>query len=253
MERAVKLGDGNIFTGVHGSVEHPCNREASEIIAVIKIRHQNLQRSRCVAFGHRNSLDDGLEQRLQVYAASFYISRGSSGLGIGIQNRKVELLLLGIEIDEKVINLVQDFLRARIGPVDFVDHENGRKMSLKRLAEDIARLWQRTFTGVDQQHDTVNHLQCALYLSAKVAVAGCINNIDLHIVIENGRVLGQNGDAALALQIVRVHHPFDDVLVRAKRSTLLQHGVHERGLAMIHVGNNCDITNAGTQMRLPSQ
>jgi hypothetical protein len=33
---------------------------------------------------------------------------------------------------------------------------------------------------------------------------------------------------------------------------LLQHGVDQRGFAVIDVGNNCDVTNAGTQIRLPS-
>ena len=86
----------------------------------------------------------------------------------------------------------------------------------------------------------------------EVAAAGRIHNVDLDVVIKNGRVLGQDGDAALALQIVRVHDPLDNVLVGAESATLLQHGVHQRGLAMVHVGNNGDVANAGTQMKGPS-
>ena len=147
----------------------------------------------------------------------------------------------------RVVNLVQDLLRAGIGSVDLVDDEDGRKVGLKRLAEDVARLWQRAFTGIDQQHDAVDHLQRALDFSAEIAVARRVHDIDLHIVIEDGRVLGQNRDTAFALQVVGIHHPFNDVLVGTKGAALLQHGVNQRGLAMVHVGNNGDVTNAGTQ------
>src|SRR5579862_8611977 len=253
MKRTVQLGDGHVFTSVHGSIEHTRNCETAQIVAVIEVRYQDLQRPGHFAFGLGNGFDDSLEQRLQVYAASFYISRGGSSLCVGVQNRKVELLFFGIEVDEQVVNLVQDFLRASVGTINLVDHEDGREVSFERLAEDVARLRQRAFAGVNQQHDTVDHLQGAFYFSAEIAVAGRVYDVDLHVVIKNGRVLGQNGDAALALQIVRVHHPFNDVLVGTKGAALLQHGVDQRGLAMVYVGNNSDVTNAGTQMRLPSQ
>ena len=54
-------------------------------------------------------------------------------------------------------------------------------------------------------------------------------------------VLGQNGDATLFFQIVAVHHPFDDMLVRGEGAGLLQQLVHQRGLAVVNVGDNGDI------------
>ena len=53
LQCAVELGDGNVFAGVHRSVEHARDGEASEIVAVIEIRDQNLQRARCIALGER--------------------------------------------------------------------------------------------------------------------------------------------------------------------------------------------------------
>jgi hypothetical protein len=57
----------------------------------------------------------------------------------------------------------------------------------------------------------------------------------------DGGVLGQDGDAALPLQFVRIHHPVGHLLVRAKGSRLAQHGVHERCLAMVDMGDDGDI------------
>jgi uncharacterized protein YqkB len=54
-------------------------------------------------------------------------------------------------------------------------------------------------------------------------------------------VLGQDGDAALALEVVRVHDPVDHLLVRAEGAALAQHGVDERRLAVVDVGDDGDI------------
>ena len=82
-------------------------------------------------------------------------------------------------------------------------------MRFQRLAQNIARLRQRAFAGVDQQHDAIDHLERAFHFAAKVAVAGRVHDVDLYVVIEEGGVLGQNGDAALALQVVGVHDALD--------------------------------------------
>ena len=53
--------------------------------------------------------------------------------------------------------------------------------------------------------------------------------------------LGENGDAALALEIVRIHHPLGDALVVAERARLLQEPVDERRLAVVDVGDDGDV------------
>ena len=75
-------------------------------------------------------------------------------------------------------------------------------------------------------------------------MAGCIDNVDFYVVIENRGVLGEDGDAALALQFVRVHHSFDVVFVGAKGAALLQHGVDQRGFAVVDVRDDSDVANA---------
>ena len=160
---------------------------------------------------------------------------------------KVDLLFLGVEVDEKVVNLVQYFLWTCVGTVNLVDDQNRGQMSFKSLAQDVAGLRQRAFAGVDQQHDTVDHLERAFYFSAEVAVAGRVNDVDLDVVIEDGGVFRQNRNAALTLEIVGVHDALDEVLVGAKSAALPEHGVNQGGLAVVDMGDDCDIADAGIQ------
>ena len=112
---------------------------------------------------------------------------------------------------------------------------------------------QRAFARVHQQHDAIDHLEGALHLAAEIGVAGRVDNIDFCAGIEHGRVLGKNGDTALAFQIVRVHDALGDGLVVAEGAALAEHGVNQRGLAVVHVGDDGDIANTRVQMENSSE
>src|SRR5262249_22565936 len=74
-------------------------------------------------------------------------------------------------------------------------------------------------------------------------MAGRIHNVDLDVMVADRGVLGQDGDAALALQIVRVHHAFGHLLVLAEDMALSQHRVDQRSLAVVDVGDDRNITD----------
>ena len=59
----------------------------------------------------------------------------------------------------------------------------------------------------------------------------------------HGAVLGQDGDAALALDVVAVHHALGDFFVLAEGAALAQQLVHQRGLAMVDVGDDGDVAD----------
>ena len=61
------------------------------------------------------------------------------------------------------------------------------------------------------------------------------------VVVVDGGVLGQDGDAALALEVVVVHRALGDPLVRAERAALVQQRVDQRGLAVVDVGDDGDV------------
>ena len=70
--------------------------------------------------------------------------------------------------------------------------------------------------------------------------AGAIGSIafELQVPAVDGNVLRQNGDAALTLEVVRVHDAVDDLLIFAVHAALLEHFVDEGGLAVVDVGDD---------------
>src|ERR1035438_2692408 len=156
---AVALGDGHVVAVLEGAVDHAADAQTAEIIAVIQVGDQHLQHAVRVAHGWRNVLHDGVEQRPQIGSRIFHFALGEAGLGDGVEHRKIELIFRGVEVDEEIVDLVQDFLDAGIRPVDFVDDDDGRELIFQGLAEDVAGLRQGPFARVHQQHDAVDNLE----------------------------------------------------------------------------------------------
>jgi hypothetical protein len=59
--------------------------------------------------------------------------------------------------------------------------------------------------------------------------------------VDDGRVLGQNGNTALFFERVRVHDADVDVLTLSENAALLEHGVNEGGLPVVDMGDDCDV------------
>jgi hypothetical protein len=97
---------------------------------------------------------------------------------------------------------------------------------------------KRPFGGVHQQHDPVHHVEGALHLAAEIRVAGRVHDVDLHALVDDGRVLGHDGDAFFALEIEAVHDALGDLLVGAENPALPEHGIHQGRLAVVDVGDD---------------
>ena len=84
-------------------------------------------------------------------------------------------------------------------------------------------------------------------------MARSVHDVDLHAVINGGAVLGQNGDAALPLDVAGVHHALGHLLIFPERAALLEHLVHEGGLAVVDVGDDGNVAQICTfHLRTPS-
>src|SRR5262249_4838712 len=79
------------------------------------------------------------------------------------------------------------------------------------------------FAGIFQQHHPIHHGERPLHLATEVAVARRVYNVDVRIAVEDSRVFSQDGDPALTLQFVGIHHPFHERFVGAKDATLSKH------------------------------
>ncbi len=119
----------------------------------------------------------------------------------------------------------------------------GPHAALQRLRHHELGLRQRAFGGVHQHDDAVDHVEDALDLAAEIGVAGRVDDVDARVFPDHARALGENGDAALALEVVRVHGPLGHLLVLAEGAGLLEQLVDQRRLAVVDVRDDGDVTN----------
>ena len=195
-------------------------------------------------FHHRrlDVVEDEIEQRLHaVVVRAFEAGRHPALLGGAVEDREIELLVAGVERGEQVEHLVDHLNGPRVGAVDLVDHHDGLEPHLERLRHHEFGLRQRAFGGVHQHQRAVHHVEDALDLAAEIGVAGRVDDIDAGVLPDHRGGLGQDGDAALALEIVGIHGALGHALVLAERAGLLQQPVDQRGLAVVDVGDDGDV------------
>ena len=135
--------------------------------------------------------------------------------------------------------------RARVAAVDLVDRDDDRQAARHRLLEDVAGLRQRPLGGVDEEQHRIDHQQRALDLAAEVGVARRVDDVEPDAGVVDRRLLGEDRDALLALEVARIHDAVDDGLVRAEGAGLAQHRVDQRGLAVVDVRDDGDVAQVG--------
>ena len=225
---------------------HPADGEAPDVVVVVEVVDQHLQR-RVLLLGRRRDVgQDGVEEGLQAVGlegAGDGVG-GASLAGDGVDDREVDLVLVGAQIDVERVHEVEDLLRPGVLPIDLVDHEHRGQPQRQGLGEHEAGLGQGPFGGVHEQEHAVHQAERPLHLAAEVGVARRVDDVDLDAAPGDRGVLGEDGDALLALQVVRVHHPLDQGLVGAEHTGLAEHVVHERGLAVVDVGDDGHVADA---------
>ena len=160
-----------------------------------------------------------------------------------VDDREVELRVGRAQFVEEFEGTVDDPVRTRAGTVDFVDHHDRPEPERQGFARHEAGLGHRAFDRVHQQQHAIDHRQHALDLAAEVGMARGVDDVDAGAAVIDGAVLGEDGDAALALQVVRVHHALADALVSGEGAGLLEQAVDQRGLAVVDVRDDRDVAD----------
>ena len=146
-------------------VAHPAQRQAPDVGRGVEVRHERLERHRRVVLGRRDAFEQQVEQRVERGAGG---QAGTIGRPVhrrlalarhAVDDREVELVDLGVEVEEQLLDLVHHLGDAGVGAVDLVDHEDHRQPGLERLAQHEAGLRERPLGGVDQQQHAVDHRQ----------------------------------------------------------------------------------------------
>ncbi len=129
--------------------------------------------------------------------------------------------------------------------VDLVKDDDGLEAEADGLVEDETGLRHGPFGGVDEQEDAVGHVEDALDLAAEVGVSGGVDDVDLDVVVADRDVLGEDGDAALALDGVGVENAVLRGGFALRHAKLAEDGVYEGGLAMVDMRDDGDVSDGG--------
>ena len=186
-------------------------------------------------------LQEEIQERSERLALLTFGERGAARAGVAVDDRELDLLLVGAEVEEQVEHLVHDLADPRIRPVDLVHDHDHRQTRLERLAQHEAGLRQRPLARVDQEEHAVDHRQTPLHLPAEVRMAGGVDDVDLDPAMAHRGVLREDRDALLALEVHRVHDALRDLLIRAEGARLPEHRVDQRGLTVVDVRHDRDV------------
>ena len=239
----VEVADGDLLVDLDGAPLHTAHGDAAHIVVVVDGGHQQLQGGVLVPLGRGDIVDDGLKQGGQI-GTGHIRAVGSGTLAARAEHGgRIELLVGGVQIQQQLQHLVHHLMDPGVGLIDLVDGHDDLVAQLQGLLQNEPGLGHGALGGVHQQNDAVDHLQNALHLAAEIGVARGIHNVDLVVFIMNGGVLGQNGNAPLPLQVPGVHDTLHGGLIFPVDTALLQHLVHQSGLAMVNVGDNGNIAD----------
>ena len=224
------------------AVVHFADADAAHVLVVVDGADEDLGELLRVALGRRDVVHDGLEQRLHVHVAVIHRVSCPAAAGAGEDKGALQLAVVGLQIHQELQDLVHHLVRTGLGAVALVHADHHVQIQLQGFLQDEAGLGHGAFEGVHHQDDAVHHLQDALHLAAEIRVAGGVDNIDLDAVVMDGGVLGQDGDAALALNVIGVHDAVHQLLILAEHAGLTQQLVHQGGLAVVYVGDDCNVS-----------
>ena len=135
--------------------------------------------------------------------------------------------------------------------VGLVDDDDGPEAELQGFFEHEACLRQRALRRVDEQKDAIDHPQDAFHFAAEVRVAGRVDDIDLDALPDERHVLGDDGDAPLALEIARIEDAIAHLVDIAEQLALSHHRVDERRFSMIDMGDDGDVADILSAHRAP--
>ena len=194
--------------------------------------------ARLVSLGSRHIVDDLFKQRCQVGAGNVGILGSRTGTTRAVHHGAIELVVVSTKIHEELEDFVLNLTKTCVGLVYFVDANNNAMIEFQCLLQNETCLRHRALGSVNQKDNTVYHLENTLNLATKVRVAGGIDDVDFNILVVNGGVLCQNGNAALFFQVARVHNANNGLLVFAVDTALLQKTVYQCRFTVVNVRDN---------------
>ena len=208
------------------------------------------ERKRGVGIGGRrgDGGEDGIEKGGHASGFDFWgkvavpLESGVAFFGGNVNGGEVELGVGGVEFEEEFKDLIENFLGIGVFAIDLIEDNDGFGTDFEGFTENELGLGLRTLGGINDKEDAIDHAEDAFDFSTEIGVARGIDNVDADVVIFEGGVFGFDGDAPFPFEVHGVHHAFGDDLIGAEGPRLAEELIHKGGLAVIDVGNDCNIS-----------
>src|SRR5665213_1323285 len=242
---AVAVQTGGFVADLDFAAVNFAKGDSTQVFRIIEIGREHFELDAGVRARGRDVFDDRLEKRVHVLALILEVDFGVTVLGAGVNHREIQLLIGGVQRDEKIEDQVEHLVRRGVVAVNFIDDDDGLGAGFEGFPQHETGLGLGAVGRIDHQQHAVDHIHDALDFAAKISVAGSIDNIDMVLVVLEGGVFGANGDALLAFKVHRIHDADfrRDSLVGTKGARLFEQAIHQSGLAVVNMGDNCDVAD----------
>ena len=162
--------DDDPLAGPDPAVPDAPDGHPADVIVGRQVRDEQLERVvRRVRDGRRH-LDEEVEQRPKVRAGLVQVAGRGPELRVRVHDRELDLVRVGAEVHEELVDVVEHLGRPGVAAVDLVERDDDRQAAGHRLLEHVAGLRQRAFGGVDEEQHRIDHEQRALDLATEVGV-----------------------------------------------------------------------------------
>ncbi len=130
------------------------------------------------------------------------------------------------------------FMWSAVFLIHLIDHQYGLQPKFQGFPQYEPRLRHDALQGIHKKQYTIGHFEYPLHFTPKIGMAGCINDIDLHISVMYRYILGKNGDAPLPFQIIAVEDQIYSFFSLVEDFGFLNDPVNQSGLAVVHMCND---------------
>ena len=238
---AVPLDEGEGLGQIQRTTVNSADPDTAHKVGVIQRGHLKQHRAvndlRC-----RYEFQNSIQQGHNGFPGIVHFPDRPAITAAGVQHREVQLFIGGVQFAEEVKNLVQHFLHTGIRFVHLVNDHQRTQVQRKGFFQHETGLGHGAFGRVHQQDHAVSKFQNTLHLTAEVAVSGSVDNIDLHIFVNDADIFGKDGDPPFPFQVVVIQKAVFHFLIGPEKFGLFGDLVHQRGFAVVHMGDNSDIS-----------
>ena len=211
-------------------VHHAHQHHHADVVVEPAVDDHGPGRAFGVALGPRHAGDHRFQDVVNAHAGL-----GRAGNGVG-----------GIDADD-LLHLLLGAIRVGLGQVHLIEHRHHFHAQVQRGVAVSHRLGLHTLAGIHHQQGALAGGERSADLVAEVHVSGRVDQVevvDLAVtgLVAQGRGLGLDGDAALALDVHGVEH-LGFHLPIGQPTAALDDAVSQRALAVIDVGNDREVAD----------